>query len=133
MEADITKRKVALDVNVPAVAVIAAHDELADALRNLVDNALKFTRNTPQPRIDIGCEETPTACTLWVKDNGIGFSMKYHDRIFEVFQRLNRTEDFSGTGIGLALVRKVMQRIGGRVWAESLPGQGATFYLEIPK
>ena len=59
--------------------------------------------------------------------------MKYHDRVFAIFQRLNRTEDYPGTGVGLAIVRKSMERIGGRAWAESRPGEGATFYLEIPK
>jgi light-regulated signal transduction histidine kinase (bacteriophytochrome) len=66
-----------------------------------------------------------------VRDNGIGFDMTYHDRIFEIFQRLHRDEDYPGTGIGLALVRKAMERMGGRAWAESAVGRGATFYLEI--
>jgi len=70
---------------------------------------------------------------LWVRDNGIGFDMKYHDRIFEIFQRLHRLEEYPGTGIGLALVKKAMQRMGGRVWAESVPGEGATFYLSLPR
>ena len=59
--------------------------------------------------------------------------MQYHDRIFEIFQRLHRAEDYPGTGVGLAMVRKVMQRMGGRVWGESTPGKGAAFYLEVPK
>jgi light-regulated signal transduction histidine kinase (bacteriophytochrome) len=70
---------------------------------------------------------------LWVRDNGVGFDMKYHDRIFGIFQRLNRAEDYPGTGIGLAIVRKAMERIGGRAWATSTPGEGSTFFLEIPK
>ena len=69
---------------------------------------------------------------LWVRDNGIGFDMKFTDRIFDIFQRLHRSEDYPGTGIGLAIVRKAMERMNGRVWAESAPGSGATFYLEIP-
>ncbi len=68
-----------------------------------------------------------------IRDNGIGFDMRYHDRIFEIFQRLHRAEDYPGTGIGLAIVRKAMERMGGRVWAESKPGEGATFYLEVPR
>jgi signal transduction histidine kinase len=71
--------------------------------------------------------------TLWISDSGIGFDMKYHERIFEIFQRLHRLEDYPGTGIGLALVKKAMQRMGGRVWAESVPGQGASFYVQLPK
>lgn len=71
--------------------------------------------------------------TIVVKDNGIGFSMNYSDKIFELFQRLHRVEDYPGTGIGLAMVAKAMQRMGGRVWAESEAGKGASFYLEIKK
>ena len=70
---------------------------------------------------------------LWVRDNGIGFDMKYHDRIFEIFQRLHRVEDYEGTGVGLAIVHKAMERMGGQVWAESQLDHGATFYLGIPR
>ena len=69
---------------------------------------------------------------LWVCDNGIGFDSKHQDQIFGMFQRLNPAEEYAGTGIGLAIVRKAMERMRGRAWAESSPGQGATFYLEIP-
>ena len=69
---------------------------------------------------------------LWVRVNGIGFDPQFHERIFEIFQRLQRAEDYPGTGIGLAIARKAMQRMGGRIWAESTPGQGATFFLELP-
>ena len=92
----------------------------------------KFIRDVPAPQIELGGRETENTCILWVRDNGIGFDMQYHDRIFDVFQRLHGSEEYSGTGIGLALVRKAVQRMGGRVWAESAPGAGATFYLEIP-
>jgi signal transduction histidine kinase len=113
--------------------VVADVNGLTQSLKNYLDNAMKFTRHVAQPRIEVGSKETPTGCLLWVRDNGIGFDMKYHDRIFDIFQRLNPAEDFPGTGIGLAIVRKAMERMGGRAWAESEPGQGATFYLEIPK
>ena len=103
------------------------------ALRNLIDNALKFTRGTPKPVVEIGGHETETSCILWVRDNGIGFDIQYHDRIFEIFQRLHRAEDYAGTGVGLAIVQKAMTRMRGRVWAESELGQGATFYLELPR
>jgi signal transduction histidine kinase len=101
--------------------------------QNYIDNAVKFTRDVPVPLIEVGSRETPGGCQLWVRDNGIGFDMKYHDRIFNIFQRLNHSEDYPGTGIGLAIVRKAMERLGGRAWAESEPGRGATFYLEIPQ
>jgi light-regulated signal transduction histidine kinase (bacteriophytochrome) len=67
-----------------------------------------------------------------VRDNGIGFDMRYHDRIFEIFQRLQVTDDYPGTGVGLAIVRKVVERMQGRIWAESTVGEGACFYLELP-
>jgi len=67
-----------------------------------------------------------------VQDDGPGFEMRFHDRIFEIFQRLHRLEDYPGTGVGLAIVRKAMERLGGRAWAHSVPGQGACFYLEMP-
>jgi light-regulated signal transduction histidine kinase (bacteriophytochrome) len=66
-----------------------------------------------------------------VQDNGTGFDMRYYEKIFEIFQRLQRAEDYPGTGVGLALVRKAIERMGGRVWAESSPGKGATFHLEL--
>lgn len=100
-------------------------------LRNLVSNALKFTRDTPAPHITIDAYRHDRHIVLTVADNGVGFDMKYHDRIFEIFQRLHRAEDYPGTGIGLALVRKALQRIGGTVWAVSEPGQGATFHVEL--
>lgn len=129
---EIRARRVLVRTDIPCQEVIADLEGLAMALRNLLDNALKFTRNTSQPAIEIGGRQENASCILWVRDNGIGFEMKFNKRIFEIFQRLQRAEDFPGTGIGLAIVRKALQRMGGRAWAESSPGQGATFYLELP-
>jgi signal transduction histidine kinase len=120
-------------VDVNGATVLADSSGLTQSLRNYLDNAIKFTRKVSAPRIEVGSRESPRSCLLWVRDNGIGFDMKYHDRIFDIFQRLNVAEDYPGTGIGLAIVRKAMERMGGRAWAESEPGHGATFYLEIPK
>jgi signal transduction histidine kinase len=105
---------------------------LAMALRNLIDNALKFSRDSRPPHIEITATGIGGAVQLAVRDNGVGFEMKFHDRIFSIFQRLHRAEDYPGTGVGLAIVRKAMERMGGRVWAQSQPGQGATFFLELP-
>ncbi|MDP2022445.1 MAG: ATP-binding protein, partial [Hydrogenophaga sp.] len=91
----------------------------------------KFSRDSASPRIEIGARHETGRRILWVRDNGVGFDLKYHDRIFGIFQRLHRAEEFPGTGVGLALVAKAVQRMGGRVWAESQPGAGATFYLEF--
>ena len=126
-------RGVALSVTVPVGAASADREGLAMALRNLLGNALKFTRDTPNPAIEVGGRDQGATCLLWVRDNGVGFDMKYHDRIFGIFQRLHRSEDYPGTGVGLAIVRKAMECMRGRAWAESEPGKGATFYLEIPK
>ncbi len=106
---------------------------LAMVLRNLLDNALKFTRDSHPPTLTIRGTATEKSVTLELHDNGIGFDMQFHDRIFDIFQRLQRAEEYPGTGVGLAIVRKAMQRMGGRVRAESAPGQGAVFSLEIPR
>lgn len=125
--------RVTVNVSLQPAEIRADADALGMALRNLVDNAIKFTRNTSEPVIDINGEATETSYILRVRDNGIGFDMQYRERIFEIFQRLQRSEEYPGTGIGLALVRKAMERMGGRVWAESILGEGATFYLEVPQ
>jgi signal transduction histidine kinase len=126
-------RGVCVILDVPPEHVAVEAEGLTQAIRNLLDNALKFTRDVAQPVIEIGGRATETTYTLWVRDNGPGFDMKYRERIFEIFQRLHRPEEYPGTGIGLAIVRKAMQRMGGRAWAESTPGQGATFFLEVPR
>jgi len=120
-------------VDIPCDSVAAEAEGLAQVLRNLLDNAIKFSREVPDPHIEIGGRTEDEHCILWVRDNGQGFDMKYNERIFEIFQRLHNSEDYPGTGIGLAIVRTAMKRMNGRVWAESEPGEGAVFYLEIPK
>jgi signal transduction histidine kinase len=102
------------------------------ALRNLLENAIKFSAGVPSRAIEIGVRREGANGLFWVRDNGPGFDMRYHDRIFEIFQRLHRSEDFPGTGVGLAMVRKAVERMQGRVWAHSSPGEGATFYIELP-
>ena len=102
-------------------------------LRNLIDNALKFKRPGVAPEITITASEMGTKVHLSVKDHGQGFDMKYHDRIFAIFQRLHRPDEVSGTGIGLAMVHKAVERMDGRIWAESQPGQGAVFHIELPR
>jgi PAS domain S-box-containing protein len=130
---EIATKAVQVKLEVESVAAHADPDGLAMVLRNLIDNALKFTRDSQPPMLSIRASLAEKSVTLAIKDNGIGFDMQFQDRIFEIFQRLQRAEDYPGTGVGLAIVRKAMQRMGGRVWAESAPGQGATFYLELPR
>jgi signal transduction histidine kinase len=129
---DLAKRRVDVSLTLGCLAVHTEVEGLSQALRNLIDNAVKFTRDRPSPQIEIGSKSEEQGCLIWVKDNGVGFDMNYHDRIFEIFQRLHRSEDYPGTGVGLALVQKAVQRIGGRVWGESAPGFGATFYILLP-
>lgn len=129
---ELHQSRIKTTININCSSVHAEPEGLSLALRNVLDNAMKFTRQVKEPRVDIGDSIQNNKCVLWVRDNGPGFDMQYHDRIFEIFHRLHRAEDYPGTGIGLAIVRKSMQRMHGRVWAKSEPGQGATFFLEIP-
>ena len=98
---------------------------------NLLSNALKFTRGVQHPVIQVGSHVNGGGVTIFVRDNGVGFDSRYADKLFGVFQRLHREEDFEGTGIGLATVQRIIQRHGGEVWAESTPGQATTFYFTL--
>ena len=102
------------------------------ALTNLMDNAWKFTGRETQPRIEFGATVKDGETLYFVRDNGVGFDMTYVDKLFGAFQRLHTTEEFAGTGIGLATVRRVINRHGGHVWAEGEVGKGATLYFTLP-
>ena len=101
-------------------------------LANLLSNALKFTRGRDPAIIEIGQMEPAKETVIFIRDNGVGFDMRYYNKLFGLFQRLHRQEDFEGTGVGLAIVQRVMHRHGGRVWAEAALNHGATFYLAFP-
>jgi signal transduction histidine kinase len=99
---------------------------------NLVSNAIKFTRDRARARIEIGYRMNGTTLVCFVKDNGVGFNMKYMNKLFGVFQRLHSADQFEGTGVGLSIVRRIVERHGGTVWVDGAQDQGATFYFSLP-
>ncbi len=98
---------------------------------NLLSNAFKYTRRCAQARVQIGCAVQGQETVYFVRDNGVGFDMRYADKLFGVFQRLHRDDEFEGTGIGLAIVKRIISRHGGHVWAESTPGQATVFSFTV--
>ena len=125
-------RSVAMTIG-PLVAAQGDHAMIRQVFANLISNALKFTRQQPKPAVEIACHPEGNENVYFVRDNGVGFDMQYAHKLFGVFQRLHSQEDFKGTGIGLALVQRIVHRHGGRVWAEGKVNEGATVYFTLPR
>lgn len=133
MQPDYEGRDLQWKIPQPLPKLIADAAFLHLALRNLLSNAIKYSRNQSPAVIEIGSYEEDNKVVVYIRDNGVGFDMQYASKLFGVFQRLHRMEEFEGTGIGLASVRRIIERHDGTVWAQGELGQGATFYFALPK
>jgi len=121
-----------LDIQ-PLPTVQGDRNMVRQLISNLLSNALKFSSREKQPQVKVGLESDGAMPVIFVGDNGVGFNQKYDSKLFEVFQRLHRDDDFEGTGVGLAIVQKIVHRHGGEVWAKGKEGEGATVYFSLPK
>jgi light-regulated signal transduction histidine kinase (bacteriophytochrome) len=117
----------------PLPSTYADSNLLSQVWINLIGNAIKYSSKKETPVVEIGSYSEENEIVFYVKDNGSGFDMKYVDKLFGVFQRLHRIDEFEGTGVGLALVKRIIARHGGRAWAEGKLNEGATFYFSLPK
>jgi light-regulated signal transduction histidine kinase (bacteriophytochrome) len=130
LKSETAHRKVEWSI-APLPAVESDPVLMKQVFANLLSNAIKYTRPRQQARIEIGQRWIDHQNVIYVRDNGVGFSMKYADKLFGVFQRLHRADEFEGTGVGLATVDRVVRKHGGRIWAESEVDKGATFYFTL--
>ncbi len=124
-------RNIELEIQ-PLGTVFADLSMIRQVWTNLISNAVKYSRKAERPRITIGVEENNNEKIFHIRDNGAGFDMKYADKLFGVFQRLHRQEDFEGTGVGLALVKKIVEKHNGKIWAEAEVDRGACFFFSLP-
>jgi light-regulated signal transduction histidine kinase (bacteriophytochrome) len=117
----------------PLGTVLGDHAMLRQVMVNLLSNAVKYSSKNSSPKVEVSASQQKGFRVFQVKDNGVGFDMKQTERLFTVFHRLGTAEGFEGSGIGLAIVQNIINRHGGRVWAEAEPGKGATFFFSLPE
>ena len=112
---------------------IADYSAMGQVWQNLISNAIKYSAGAQRPAIEIGAEERQNTITYYIKDNGVGFDMRYYDKLFGIFQRLHSQTNYEGIGIGLATAQRIIVKHGGTIWAEGKVGEGAVFYFSLPK
>jgi len=117
----------------PLPTIMVDRAQITQVLQNLISNGIKFHRDEESPRVHVSAMENDDEWTISVQDNGIGIESQYYDRLFIIFQRLNEKGKYPGTGIGLAICKRIIERHNGRIWLESELGTGSTFYISIPK
>jgi light-regulated signal transduction histidine kinase (bacteriophytochrome) len=126
------EKNVTVNVSENLPEVRYSSTRLSMVFRNLISNAMKFN-DKPNPVIVVGVHEEEDEYVFSVTDNGIGIESQYYERIFTIFQRLKRSEEYRGTGAGLTIAKRIIEREGGRIWVTSVPGQGSTFYFTVKK
>jgi len=131
LQLKITEEKATLNLK-PLPVIQAIQPQMQQLFLNLMGNALKY-RNSKPLNIEVGCEDREELWQFYVKDNGMGIDPKFFNKIFIIFQRLHNKSEYSGTGIGLSVCKKIVKQHGGNIWVESAPGKGSTFYFTIPK
>lgn len=129
---EIASKGASIEVHEPLPDILGHRESVVQVLSQLISNAVKFVAPNVTPSVHLRAEQLGPRVRVWVEDNGIGIDAQYHDRVFGVFERLHRQEDYPGTGIGLAIVRRCMERMGGRAAVDSEPGKGSRFWIEAP-
>jgi signal transduction histidine kinase len=132
LDKEIQDKQAHVEIQRPLSSLLAHLPTLKQILTNLLCNAVKFVEPGQSPRIQIRTDRGSNMVRLWVEDNGIGIATEHQERIFGLFQRLHTHQAYPGTGVGLAIVRKGVERMGGRVGIESRPGEGSRFWIELP-
>jgi light-regulated signal transduction histidine kinase (bacteriophytochrome) len=129
----IAEAQAAIEVKGPLPVVMADPTQLASLFQNLIGNGIKYRRPEARPEITIGVQDRGKEWAFYVRDNGIGIDAQYHHQIFELFKRLHPRAHYQGTGIGLSVCKRVVERHGGHLWVDSRPGSGSTFWFALPK